>query len=56
MASRLSSKTFLQVLHYDGLFLFIFFRRNGQLPSVLACSRITQRVGGHVDPRLSALP
>jgi len=40
-----------------GFFFFIsFFRRKHLLPNVLALSRITRRVCGHVDPRLSALP
>ncbi len=40
-----------------GFFFFIsFFRRKHLLPNVLALSRITQRVCGYVDPRLSALP
>src|SRR5437899_10316382 len=34
----------------------LFFRRKHLFPNVLALSRITQRVCGHVDPRLSALP
>ena len=34
----------------------ISFSSKKQLPGVLAFSRITRRVCGNVDPRLSALP
>src|SRR5207253_4411931 len=37
-------------------FSSLFFRRKHLLSNVLALSRITRRVCGHVDPRLSALP